>query len=484
MLTPIGHASAHSGAVLALASVRLAGEPWVCSSGYDGAIKLWRLSPSGSLSEEASAIRPGGGAVFSLEAAELADGSALLAAGSYNRELTLRHLSLSQPGAIPTMSTRMVSKLHTGWVRSIAFAARSGKREGGKREGGRSVDESLAHAPSPTLSSRALSSSASEPPHMAFSIGCNYILGWTLDNLLDDSSLGDGAFTPHSNPTPRDPSFELEIREDAVRTHDILCVAHAAETLVAGSVDGAMRAWATEGWLGGGGGARLTPHARACAHWQAHAARVAAVRVQGGRIYSGCYAGLLRCWAPPTPPPPPPDASAPPSPLPSQAHTTPRSTAARGSSSAEVGGGLSSATEGRWGDGGEGGVGGAHPPVPPPWTLASSLQLSKGRVLSLAGSGRRLFCGTSEGELSEILCADETVEAAAHQGGSKISEEQISGVQLSETARRTLTPPQGDGGGGAHDPARVAALVCCTSVDGVQVLVAGDSYGRLHTFAV
>ena len=140
--------SAHSRGVLGLAIGQLS-PPVVCSSSYDGSVKLWRLSDQGSLCllhEIGDDSRDG--AVFSLEARETGDGGLLVCAGSFSRRVRVWrcHGETSSQLKLPP-ELQWTSTEHTGWVRALAIGSRG--------RGARA-------------------------PSSLYSIGCNRILGWSL----------------------------------------------------------------------------------------------------------------------------------------------------------------------------------------------------------------------------------------------------------------------------------------------------------------
>ena len=245
--------SAHSRGVLGLAIGQLS-PPVVCSSSYDGTVKLWRLSDQGSLSllhEIGDDSRDG--AVFSLEARETGDGGLLVCAGSFSRRVRVWrcHGETSSQLKLPP-ELQWTSTEHTGWVRALAIGSRG--------RGARA-------------------------PSSLYSIGCNRILGW---------SLGSG-----TTASPRQFDSETALYEDAacIRSKDILCLAHAdeEERLACGSVDGAVRCWSTADWAI----SRPLPPLRA-SRWYAHADRVADVAWgENGVLFSAGYDGFVRAWRPP-----------------------------------------------------------------------------------------------------------------------------------------------------------------------------------------
>lgn len=117
---------AHLGGVTAVAS--LGGllpshAALVCSSGYDGAVCLWRASHDGSFIR-LGRLRPGGSAVFSLALRGVGERTALLICGSNDRRASaylLHGPSLSSSALPPPL---WVTPQHTGWVRAIALAQR------------------------------------------------------------------------------------------------------------------------------------------------------------------------------------------------------------------------------------------------------------------------------------------------------------------------------------------------------------------------
>ena len=240
--------AAHARAVLSVAVA----PPIIISSSYDGAVKIWNhdQSSSSSLSslQTLTAESDENGAVFSLAATRSTDDELLVCAGDYSRRI--RVFSCSQSSS----RTLWTSTQHTGWVRALAIGSSS----------------------------------------RLYSIGCNRILGWSLDTHNDDDS--------------RVWDSETAIFEDVeeVRSHDILCLAHSDphELLAAGNVDGALRSWSTAGSVDGVEApfewrSKLTSGVvdGAARHWIGHDDRVASVAWRDdGSLLSAGYDGFVRAW--------------------------------------------------------------------------------------------------------------------------------------------------------------------------------------------
>ena len=268
------------------------GIPVVCSAGYDGAVRLWRVSRDNELHLAHELLvdddgRSAGGAVFSVATQALPDtGGFMLCAGCYDRRMRVFRCLPDSRGSVDSPVLEWTSRAHTGWVRALATLATAATGGG--------MD--------------------------LFSVGCNRILGWPLNQ---PASRGTGL------PTDRQRAFEVALYEDEalVRSHDVLCLAHdaGAGRLASGNVDGTIRCWATgserqvaqtdagERGCAGGLGTTLdgSPVAFAArlpraATWQAHRGRVAslawheadALGHEDGRrlLLSAGYDGLVCSW--------------------------------------------------------------------------------------------------------------------------------------------------------------------------------------------
>jgi len=239
---------------LCLSSGLLGTTPVVFSGGFDGAVRMWSVS-SVAL-RLISTLEPEEGAIFSLAAAALPDGTCLLAAGSYSRRLSLWRLRPQAVGELPPLPVRSAF-LHTGWVRALALAT---ARRGAQR------------------------------PCRVYSIGCNRIVGWGLHGAW----VGSGAATAAAAPMSELAVFEDG--EERVRSHDILCLAHGGdeEMLASGSIDGALRVWSTRELASSGELAPTPP-----AWWIGHGGeRVAALAFHRGSLLSCGYDGWVRRWRP------------------------------------------------------------------------------------------------------------------------------------------------------------------------------------------
>ena len=239
--------AAHSRSVLAL-STAATSPPVVVSSSYDGSVKLWRVDDDDALHLFDTLLDGADGAVFSLATASNKD-SLLLCTGSYSRRVRAWQISLAASFA---PRQQWVSAQHTGWVRALALG---------------------------------MCSPSAKVPDRVYSIGCNRILGWSLEHSASDSS------------DDRTCDSETVLYEDAkcVRSHDILCLAHSAEDerLACGSVDGAVRVWSLSG-----AGVEEPLQKTACAHWIGHDDRVPAVAwCDNGVLITAGYDGLVRSWA-------------------------------------------------------------------------------------------------------------------------------------------------------------------------------------------
>ena len=237
---------AHTRGVLALAAINME-SPIICSSSYDGSIKLWTPNIELHTLEPRETLCSGDGAegaIFSLAARAADDGQFTVCAGSYARHVLAWKCRVGSKSQLLWTSDE-----HTGWVRALATRR--------------------------PPSSRAASS--------LYSIGCNRILGWSLSDQPD-------------RPERRRRDSELCLFEDTacVRSHDILCLAHsdAHERLSCGSVDGAVRVWSTID----SDAYEPLPAAR-MAHWIGHSDRVPTVAWRGdGRLFTGGYDGYVRSW--------------------------------------------------------------------------------------------------------------------------------------------------------------------------------------------
>ena len=296
MLRITAAANAHARGIIGLDTASLGSRSLLASCAYDGAVKLWELE-SGQLHLLHTLTGSSTGPVFSVALNALRD-ALMLCSGSHCRRLSMWRCSLSDEivGA-PALQWR--SAQHTGWVRAIAV---------------NEVGDAM--------------------PKELYSIGCNRVLCWSLQAAPD----GDG----------RSCDGEIAIFEDAqqVRSHDVLCLGHGDGNLAAGSVDGALRVWATAGVA-----AADMPQTRA-AHWIGHnGQRVADVAwLRDGHLISAGYDGRVRSW--------------------------------------------------RRVDG----TSNRCPGAPAPWALAGEVRAATsagGRALALAsGRGDRVLCGTSDGAIS------------------------------------------------------------------------------------
>jgi WD40 repeat protein len=77
----------HTRAINALSVVAIGTSPIVCSGGYDGTVRVWRLEPDHRLKLLHEIEDEAAGAIFSLHASELPGGELLLCAGSLSREV-------------------------------------------------------------------------------------------------------------------------------------------------------------------------------------------------------------------------------------------------------------------------------------------------------------------------------------------------------------------------------------------------------------
>ena len=413
---------AHARGVLSVSCAILGGQPLVCSSGYDNTIKLWQLNGDDELQllhvlEDAEKS-----AVFSTALArqEGSDGL-LLCAGNYARRVRVWDIETSLQ--IPP-NLMWTSDQHTGWVRSLAV---------GSRQRG--------------------SASASR----LYSIGCNRILGWSLDK--------EGAAMPPEDAFRRC-CCELALyeeddpeSEELYRSHDILTLAHTdeAELLASGSVDGALRVWSTSELR-----TLDTLPRRVPAKWLGHpegtrVADVAWARDRDGtpRLLLSCgYDGRVRCWQSPTGG----DAAA--------------ATTAEGAQQLVEDSALSG-----------GGAGDAWTLLAEACVVASGGEAG-GRALSLAvghGAASGLaVCATSEGALVALSTADLSIVSRLvlpREGG---------GVGGGGGGGGRGGGGGGGGGGGSMRATAVAAVPPTLSVNGEtrdalrSVFVAGDSEGGLH----
>ena len=244
---------AHARGVLSVCTTLFDGRPLVCSSGYDKCIKLWEYD--GEQLELLHTIKEvdNEGAWFSTVLTHTDDEGLLLCAGNYGRRVRVWNLDkLQEPPKLLWASDQ-----HTGWVRALAASQ---------------------NRHSATASSR------------LYSIGCNRILGWSLDQRnLETTNY-------------RRRCCELELYEaddpesnDLYRSHDILTLAHDDddEWLACGSVDGALRTFRTASLS-----SLETLSSRLPDHWLGHAGcRVASVVWgDGGTLLSAAYDGLVRSW--------------------------------------------------------------------------------------------------------------------------------------------------------------------------------------------
>ena len=149
----------------------------ITSDGYDGNLRFWTLEKQSlrllhevDVDVAADSASP----IFSVALEALGDGQLMLAAGSYCRRLRVWHCdSIS---ASPQL--RWHSAQHTGWVRSLAVDSRQGS------------------------------------PSALYSIGCNFVLGWSLPKV-----------SPSGAPCTRDGQIAIYEDEQHVFSHDVLCLA-------------------------------------------------------------------------------------------------------------------------------------------------------------------------------------------------------------------------------------------------------------------
>ena len=385
-------ANAHAKGVISVAACGSI----IASGGYDGNLRLWTLEKQSlrllhevDVDVAADSASP----IFSVALEALGDGQLMLAAGSYCRRLRVWHCdSIS---ASPQL--RWHSAQHTGWVRSLAVDSRQGS------------------------------------PSALYSIGCNFVLGWSLPKV-----------SPSGAPCTRDGQIAIYEDEQHVFSHDVLCLAHgnAEEALAAGSVDGALRIWSTRELHGGP--AEL-PERRGT-HWIGHEGRVADVTWLDGQLMSAGYDGWVRAWRRPEPP--------------HNAMVSPEI-------SPEMSRDMS-------------------PEMSPevPWELDSAVRVvttEGGRALSLtSAAGGLAICTTSDGEVL-LLRGSVQVTTTAPQGGPagplgrgiECVDRLRLGAKEGETTRRATSAASisgsisGEGHGQGAD-------------DGKLLIVVGDSEGALH----
>jgi hypothetical protein len=379
-------ANAHAKGVISVAACGSI----IASGGYDGNLRLWTLEKQSLrlLHEvDVDVAADSAGPIFSVALEALEDGHLMLAAGSYCRRLRVWHCdSISASPQLRWHSTQ-----HTGWVRALAYA--------GTRQG--------------------------SPPAL-YSIGCNFVLGWSLPKV-----------SPSGAPCTRDGQIAIYEDEQHVFSHDVLCLAHgnAEEALAAGSVDGALRIWSTHELHGGP--AEL-PERRAT-HWIGHEGRVAAVTWLDGQLLSAGYDGWVRAWRRPEP-----------------RHGTMASPEMRPDMNPDE----------------------MSPEIP--WDLNGALRVvttEGGRALSLtSAAGGLAICTTSDGEVL-LLRGSVQGPTTAPQGGpagplgSRIEcvDRLRLGAKEGETTRRATSAASvsGEGHGKGAD-------------DGKLLIVVGDSEGALH----
>jgi hypothetical protein len=378
-------ANAHAKGVISVAACGSI----IASGGYDGNLRLWTLEKQSLrlLHEvDVDVAADSAGPIFSVALETVEDGHLMLAAGSYCRRLRVWHCdSISASPQLRWHSTQ-----HTGWVRALAVDSRQGS-----------------------------------PPAL-YSIGCNFVLGWSLPKV-----------SPSGAPCTRDGQIAIYEDEQHVFSHDVLCLAHgnAEEALAAGSVDGALRIWSTRELHGGP--AEL-PERRAT-HWKGHEGRVAAVTWLDGQLLSAGYDGWVRAWRRPEP-----------------RHGTMASPERRPDMNPDE----------------------MSPEIP--WDLDGALRVvttEGGRALSLtSAAGGLAICTTSDGEVL-LLRGGVQGPTTAPQGGpagalgSRIEcvDRLRLGAKEGETTRRATSAASvsGEGHGKGAD-------------DGKLLIVVGDSEGALH----
>lgn len=218
------------GRVLAMARVRVpdTNATVLATAGHDrGSVRLWRtpLSAERLPVEKADAVFDAhpSGPIFTLSGGEGGGSGAdgLLCSGSFDRAATVTRL-----GADLAAQPLATLPEHTGWVRGVSVIALGGDGN-------------------------------TDDPFFATSIGCNLVNVWTTSGADAGAGGAGGVVEPplrvarlDGGPSPDDPA------DEPFRRHDILCTALSQSDnynrnhnhqppawLVAGLVDGSLRAW-------------------------------------------------------------------------------------------------------------------------------------------------------------------------------------------------------------------------------------------------